>query len=90
MNVTNAEILSPYFLRCLNSKHHPPSSCLTLWSLTLCLSILFWLSACEQACSHDFGFVGAVEISSLRLYDYDKRAQSKMPKDDIMSVITVN
>src|SRR6218665_2511848 len=35
--------------------------------LTDSLSILFWTSACEQAGSRDFAFVGAVEISSLRL-----------------------
>ena len=35
--------------------------------LTRCLSILFWMSACEQADSSGFAFVGAVEISSLRL-----------------------
>jgi len=37
-----------------------------------CLSILFWISTCEQAGSRDFAFLGAVEMSSLQLrYDYD-------------------
>src|SRR6218665_2376487 len=37
--------------------------------LPRCLSILFWISACKYASSRDFAFVGAVEISSLRVYD---------------------
>src|SRR6218665_1022093 len=40
------------------------SDCL---DLTRCLSILLWISACQQAGPCDFAFVGAVEISSLRL-----------------------
>lgn len=35
--------------------------------LTRCLSIFFWTSACQQAGSRNFAFVGAVGISSLRL-----------------------
>jgi len=35
--------------------------------LTCCLSILLWTCACEAAGSRDLAFVGAVEISSLRL-----------------------
>src|SRR6218665_2081101 len=33
----------------------------------LCLSFVFWLSACEETGSCDFAFVGAVEILSLGL-----------------------
>src|SRR6218665_854272 len=58
----------PYLPPCLNSKHH---SCLTVCipdslDITRCLSILFWISACDKADSRDFAIVGAVEISSLR------------------------
>src|SRR6218665_1921949 len=35
--------------------------------LTLCLSILIWISACKSAGSCNLAFVGAVEISRLRL-----------------------
>src|SRR6218665_2199316 len=36
-------------------------------NLTRCLSILFWTRACEYSGSQHFAFVGAVEISSVRL-----------------------
>src|SRR6218665_35374 len=53
-----------------NTIHHSRlTACLPdSLDLTRCLSILFWISACEYAGSHDFAIVGAVEISS---YDYD-------------------
>ena len=54
-----------------NTIHH---SCLTVClpdslDLTRCLSILFWKAPMNKLVpmSHDFAFVGAIEISSLRL-----------------------
>src|SRR6218665_1310826 len=49
---------SPCLPSRLNSKHHPA---LSSW---ICISILFWIRACETTGSRDFDFVGAVEISS--------------------------
>src|SRR6218665_2223408 len=42
--------------------HSLLSACLTIWILTRCLSILFWLSVCESAGSRDYAFVGTVKI----------------------------
>ena len=49
-----------------NTIHRSRLTVCLLNSLNLirCLTILFWISACD---SGDFAFVGAVEISSLRL-----------------------
>ena len=49
----------------LNTFHH--SHLAVSLDLGHSLSILLWLSACEQAGSCDIPFVGALEISSLRL-----------------------
>ena len=59
------------------------SACLTLWILDpqpidFCLSSL---SACEYAGSRDFAFVGAVEISSLRLRYERGRGKDKDRED---------
>src|SRR6218665_1956812 len=59
-----------------NSIHHSHLTvCLRdSLNLTRCPPILFWTSACEKAGSRDFAFVGAVEISSLRLRFTMRRA----------------
>jgi len=50
-----------------SSSTHLPSlstqnTILTLWILTHCLSILFWLSTWEYASSRDSAFVGAANL----------------------------
>src|SRR6218665_2745395 len=60
--------------------HSRLTVCLTdSLDLDCCLSILFWLSACEYVGSCDFAFVGALEIRSLQ-FPPNKFFSPKMAK----------